>query len=390
MRLIPRSWTQPVFRLKQVVRRARAASWAGALRQHGVEIIGVTGSHGKSTTTALLGSILSDAASVAVGVTRNHANDAVRTLARARPGLDQFVVQEVGFSEPGSVAESARLLGPTVAIVTAIGGDHRKAVGGSRERMAAEKATLVQALRPGGLVVLNADDPLVAAMADLTSCRVVTFGRSGKATLRLLDASSRWPDRLTMRFAYKGQERSIATRFVSDVSALSVMAATLTALELGIDPASCERAIGGFEPLFNKMSVHRGHKGEWYVLDAAKGSFGGIDACLGFLATARAPRKTVLFGTISDHAGASRSAYHRVTRAALAQAERVFVAGPNALRPRRLARSEFPGRIFMEEDREKCVAALVGSVIEDELIYVKSSTVDDLQGALAAAFVDRP
>ena len=191
LRLIPRSWTQPVFRLKQVVRRARAASWAGALRQHGVEIIGVTGSHGKSTTTALLGSILSDAASVAVGVTRNHANDAVRTLARARPGLDQFVVQEVGFSEPGSVAESARLLGPTVAIVTAIGGDHRKAVGGSRERMAAEKATLVQALRPGGLVVLNADDPLVAAMADLTSCRVVTFGRSGKATLRLLDASSR-------------------------------------------------------------------------------------------------------------------------------------------------------------------------------------------------------
>jgi UDP-N-acetylmuramoyl-tripeptide--D-alanyl-D-alanine ligase len=256
--------------------------------------------------------------------------------------------------------------------------------------MAAEKAKLVEALPADGLAVLNADDPLVAAMAGATRARVVFFGRSPDAHLRIVEASSAWPDRLTLRLAYKGRESLIHTRYVADTSALSVAASLLAAFELGADRAACEAVAASTEPLFNKMSVHQGQSGEWYVLDAAKASFSGLKACLAFLAGARAPRKTVVFGTISDHAGASRQAYYAATRAALEHADRVFFTGPNALRPRRLAGREFAGRIVMEEDYARCIARLRDDVVADELIYVKASRVDKLERRLAPAFRELP
>jgi UDP-N-acetylmuramoyl-tripeptide--D-alanyl-D-alanine ligase len=303
----------------------------------------------------------------------------------------RFLVQEAGFWRPGSIAEMARVLQPTVAVVTALGGDHRKAVGGSRERLAEEKGKLVEALPAGGLVVLDADDPLIAGMAALRpTARAVFFGRSERADLRLLDATAAWPDRLRLRLSYRGEVFSLATRFVSEVNALAVMAAMLTALELGVDRRQCEAVVAGFEPLFDKLSVHAGQNGEWYVLDATKGSHQGLEACLGFLAAARAPRKTVVFGTLADYAGASRSAYHKAARLALACADRVFFTGANAFRPRRLATGEFADRILMVEDPARLLSELRQSVVPGELIYVKAALVDQLASVFSSALAVKP
>jgi UDP-N-acetylmuramoyl-tripeptide--D-alanyl-D-alanine ligase len=388
VRLIPRSWTQWVFDAKRRVRRWAVPAWRNRLARSGTDVIGITGSHGKSTTTALLGRILATRAATVVGFNRNSADDAARTILSAKPGRHRYVVQEAAFGVRGSVGVTARLIRPTVAVVTAIGSDHRKAVGGSREAMAAEKAMLVKALEPGGLAVLNMDDPLVAGMVKLSPGRTVFYGRSPKADLRLLEAVSSWPDRLTLTYAYRGDTWSIRTRFVSDVSALSVSAALLTALELGVDRAACTAVVESFEPLDDKMSVHRGRRGEWYVLDARKASFHGIEACISFLETARAPRKTVVFGTISDHAGADRGPYNKVTRMTLVHADRVFFTGPKAMRPRRLAASEFPDSVFMDEDPEAILARIRDDVIEGELIYVKASSADGLGPRVKSVLIE--
>jgi UDP-N-acetylmuramoyl-tripeptide--D-alanyl-D-alanine ligase len=379
MRLIPRRWTQWVFEAKRRVRRSGTPAWRRLLEQRGVEVVGVTGSHGKSTATALLGRLLATKGATVVGFGRNHADDAARTILSARPWRHRYVVQEAAFGKRGSVGVTARLIRPSVAVVTAIGGDHRTAVGGSRESMAAEKAMLVEALEPGGLAVLNIDDPLVAGMAKLVPGRTVFYGMAPEADLRLLSAASSWPDRLTLTYAYRGETWSIRTRFVSEVSGLSVSAALLAALELGVNRAACVAVIESFEPLDDKMSVHRGRRGEWYVIDGQKGSFHGIEACISFLGKARASRKTVVFGTISDHAGASRGPYNKAMRTALAHADRVFFTGPQAMRPRRLAAREFPDRAFMDEDPAAVLGRIGGDALEGELIYVKGSSVDGLR-----------
>jgi UDP-N-acetylmuramoyl-tripeptide--D-alanyl-D-alanine ligase len=385
VRLIPRRLTQPIFELKLAMRLGRASRWRSRIQRDGLVVVGITGSHGKSTTSALLGKLLATLGPAQVQPHNNAVRGVAQNVLATRPHHD-FLVQEVGFYVAGSVKRSADILRPTVAVVTASGGDHRKAVGGSLERTAEEKGKLVEALPPDGLVVLNADDSLVAPMAKLRPAgRVVFFGRSEKADLRLLDAAGDWPDRLSLRLAYRGAEWSLDTRFVSPVNALAVMAATLTALELGVSPAACQATVGAFEPLFDKMSAHRGLHGEWYVLDATKGSFQGLSACLDFIGPARAPRKTVVFGTLADYAGASRSAYQKAARMALGVADRVFFTGAHALRPRRLAAGEFAGRLFMEEDPARMLAELRKDIVPGELIYVKAALVDRLAETMAAA-----
>jgi hypothetical protein len=126
------------------------------------------------------------------------------------------------------------------------------------------------------------------------------------------------------------------------------------------------------------MSVHRGPRRAWYVLDANKASFFGIDACLGFLDVAVAPRKTVVFGTIADYPGASRHHYYQVARMTLRRADRVFFTGPQAQRVRRLAAGEFAGRLFVVDRPADVLSTLSEDAIADEIIYVKASRVDRL------------
>src|SRR5690606_16443433 len=196
---------------------------------------------------------------------------------RARPWRHRFMVQEVSGNFPGAIAKSVSVLRPQVGIVTAVSGDHRKAFGGSFEAIAAEKGNLVRALPASGLAVLNADDPNVAAMAVYSPCRVATFGAKSDADLRLIEARSSWPERLSLIVEYRGERFAVKTRFVGEHWAVSVMAALLTAMELGVPREDCLSTIETVAPAYNRMSVHASPHGGWYVLDAFKSSFFGIE-----------------------------------------------------------------------------------------------------------------
>ena len=79
------------------------------------------------------------------------------------------------------------------------------------------------------------------------------------------------------------------------------------------------------------------------MLDSLKAPYWTIAAGLRFVANARASRKTILFGTISDYSGAGGQRYRRAARDALQVADRVIFIGPNsvsAAKPRTGALSE--------------------------------------------------
>jgi UDP-N-acetylmuramoyl-tripeptide--D-alanyl-D-alanine ligase len=375
LRSLVRKATDPIYHLK---RRARLRA-AGIWRRQFAEtlFVGITGSHGKTTATALLAEMLATVGPTYAGTQYNQSKMIARDVLRARPRRLRYFVQEVSGHRPGVVDDSVGVLCPAVGIVTAIGGDHRKAFAGSLEATAAEKAKLVERLPAEGLAVLNADDPLVAAMAGDCRCRVVTFGRGEGADLRILDATSAWPDRLTFDAAYRGKRFVVRTRLIGAHWTLSTAAALLAALELGTSRAACLEVIESHEPLFNRMSVHAAPNGAWYVLDAAKASFSGIGACIDFLDAASAPRKTVIFGMLADYSGASRPKYHKVARMALGKADRVIFTGKEAQRVRRLV-EQYEGRLLIVDRPEDVRAMLANDTVADELIYIKASQASKL------------
>jgi UDP-N-acetylmuramoyl-tripeptide--D-alanyl-D-alanine ligase len=84
----------------------------------------------------------------------------------------------MGMYDVGEIARLCELSRPRIGVVTNVGPTHLERLG-AIERIAEAKSELIRALPPadeGGVAILNADDPLVRAMAGLTRARVVTYG----------------------------------------------------------------------------------------------------------------------------------------------------------------------------------------------------------------------
>ena len=153
-----------------------------------------------------------------------------------------------------------------------------------------------------GLAILNADDPHVAAMADCTRAKVITFGVSANADVRATQISSVWPEPLTFNVSNGSDTLTVRTKLIGEHWVTSILAALACGLACGVDLRQCMKAVEEFEAPFGRYSVHSKRGGPSYVFDH-KAPFWTIATSLAFIKSARAPRKTMVFGTISDYPG---------------------------------------------------------------------------------------
>ncbi len=151
-------------------------------------VVAVTGSSGKTTTKDLIAELVGRLGpTVAPHGSFNNELGHPWTVLRADEKT-RFLVLEYGARGVGHIRYLCDVAPPRIAAVLNVGVAH---IGefGSVERIAAAKGELVEALPTDGLAVLNADDPLVAAMADRTDARVVLVGEAAGATVRATDVS---------------------------------------------------------------------------------------------------------------------------------------------------------------------------------------------------------
>jgi len=174
--------------------------------------------------------------------------------------------------------------------------------------------------------VLNLDDPRVAAMRSSTRARVVTFGFSAEADVRGEDVSGAWPDRLSLTVLHGSERVHVQTRLVGEHFAHAVLGALATAVAAGVPLGDAARALRDCEPTDGRYSVHT-VRGVTFIRDDWKAPLWSIPAALRFLESARARRKIVILGTISDYPGDSSRRYRAVARQAAAVADKVIFVG---------------------------------------------------------------
>lgn len=158
-----------------------------ALERSGARVIGVTGATGKTTTKDTIVAMLRAAGVAAEGTPGNFNTEVgVPLFLTAMPEGTQVAVVEMGMRGAGQIAQLAALAPPDVACVTAIGPVHLELLG-TVEAVAAAKAEILHALRPGGVAVVPADEPLlephVAALDP--GVTVVRFGDAPTVDLDL-------------------------------------------------------------------------------------------------------------------------------------------------------------------------------------------------------------
>jgi len=295
----------------------------------------VTGSVGKTSTKEALRLVLSpQGATHASEASYNNLWGVPLTLARM-PAATKFGIFEIGMNHADEIRPLTRQVKPHVAMVTTVEAVHVEHFG-SVEGIADAKAEIFEGLSPGGIAVVNADNPhaaRLAAAANAVGARVWTFGEAGGEaqliSLSLDTYSSEIEAKIlgdTVRFTYGAPGR----HFVQN--ALGML---LVVKALGADvPAAAE--------MLRNVRAVKG-RGERHVIAVDGGAFDLIDesynanpasmrAAIALLQQARpgaGGRRIAVLGDMLE-LGPESPAMHAALAATLMDAgvDLVFASGP--------------------------------------------------------------
>jgi UDP-N-acetylmuramoyl-tripeptide--D-alanyl-D-alanine ligase len=344
-------------------------------------VVAVTGSSGKTSTKDLLAQVLGSAGPTVAPVNSLNGEIGVPlTVCRVTPDT-RFLVAEMGARGIGHLTYLTTIAPPDVAIVLNVGVAH---VGefGSREAVAQAKGELVEALRPEGLAVLNADDPKVATMRSRTQARVVTVGTSVDADIRAVDVRLDALGRATFTVdAPVG--RAEVRLLVSGVHQVgNALAAAAAALECGMDLGAVATALSAARSTSRwRMEVHERPDGVTVVNDAYNANPDSMHAALEALRAIGhgpdGPRRTwAVLGEMLELGELSRTEHQGVGRwAAESGTDRLVVVGPGAA-PIADGAASTPGartEVTPVEDADAAYALLQSELVAGDVVLLKSS-----------------
>lgn len=263
------------------------------LVDRGAMVLALTGSQGKTGTKDYLGQVLAAAGSTVA--TRGNLNNelGVPLTVLTADADTRFLVVEMGARGVGHIGYLCELAPPRVAAVTNVGTAHLGEFG-SREAIAQAKGEIVEALPADGTAVLNADDPLVAAMASRTAATVTTFGVAGDVAWRDLELDDL--GRPSFALGHAGEWHPVRLQQAGAHQVLNAGAAAAMALAAGVplgQVASSLSAAADSSPM--RMELHERADGLLVVNDAYNANPASMRAALEALVAigARRGRRTV-------------------------------------------------------------------------------------------------
>lgn len=213
--------------------------------------VALTGSNGKTTTKELIAAAL--AAGYGEGrvlATEGNLNNHIGlplTALRVEQHHDVGVF-EMGMNHLREIARLCEIANPQVALITNIGTAHAGNVGGI-EGVASAKGEIFAGLAPGGVAVLNLDDPRCCAQADLHwSGNRITFGRDPASMVRLESSQESGEGGLVLSIAFQGEVLPCRVLLEGAHNALNVTGAIAVALALEVPFATALRGVERVKP----------------------------------------------------------------------------------------------------------------------------------------------
>ncbi len=283
---------------------------------------------------------------------------------------------------PGHIAALARLARPEVGVVLNVGVAHL-GMFGTQAAIAAAKGELVEALPPHGTAVLNADDPLVAAMAGRTSAMVLHFGLGPGAEVRAegISLDDRGHAHFELRTPGGGAETSLPApgeHLVPDA-----LAAAAAGHALGLEPEGIAAGLGGAALSPMRMQVQRRADGLTVINDAYNANPASMAAALKALMAARGrgarPGRTVaLLGEMAELGEQAAAEHDRLGRLATRLGvDRLVGVGELGEVIVRAARMEgmWPEEAIAVPDAGAAVAVLDRWLEPADVVLVKASRV---------------
>lgn len=364
---------------------ALATEVVARVRAHGrLQIVGITGSNGKTTTKNLLRTILEGVGST-VASRKSFNNEVGGPITMLELEHDtRYLVAEMGASGVGEIARLVRMARPDVGVVLKVGLAHAGEFGGIEQTVRA-KSEMVTDLLPTDTAVLNADDPRVAGMAGLTPARVVWFGLGDEADVRATDLVVHARGTEFTIVTTGGESARVRFAVLGEHHVMNALAATAAALELGVPLADIAAALERVTLAERwRMEVLGGRDGVTVINDAYNASPDSMAAALKTLAQIRKPdtRTFAVLGEMSELGEFSGEEHDRIGLLAVRLGiSQVVVVGTGARRLHisTINEGSWDGESAFVETDDEAFDLVVSKVRPGDTVLVKSSNAAGLR-----------
>ena len=204
--------------------------------------VAIADTHGKTTTTSLVASVLAEAGLDPTFVIGGRLNSAG---ANAKLGTGDYIVVEADESD----ASFLNLL-PVMAVVTNIDADHMETYGHDLTRLKAAFVDFLHRMPFYGTAIMCADDPGVQTILNDIARPVTTYGLNDGAQVRAVDVRAvdgQMHFTVQRRNGVVMADMPVVLNLPGQHNVLNALAAVAVAVELGVDDAAVQRALAGFK-----------------------------------------------------------------------------------------------------------------------------------------------
>ncbi|MEU7021068.1 UDP-N-acetylmuramoyl-tripeptide--D-alanyl-D-alanine ligase [Streptomyces sp. NPDC046203] len=253
----------------------------------GTDVVALTGSAGKTSTKDLIAQVLQHHAPTVWTPGSLNNEIGLPLTALTATAETRHLVLEMGARGIGHIRYLTGLTPPRIGLVLNVGSAHIGEFGG-REQIALAKGELVESLpaaEDGGVAVLNADDPLVRAMASRTRAKVVLFGEADEAAVRAENVRLTATGQPAFRLHTPTGCSDVTLRLYGEHHVSNALAAAAVAHELGMSAAEIATALSEAGTLSRwRMEVTERPDGVTIVNDAYNANPESMRAALRALA----------------------------------------------------------------------------------------------------------
>jgi UDP-N-acetylmuramoyl-tripeptide--D-alanyl-D-alanine ligase len=361
--------------------RAHLRAWRDA--SSAARVVAITGSAGKTTTKELCAAMLRTVGTCHATAGNLNNRIGLPAVALATDATARFVVLEAGMSLRGEIAALGAIAEPDVAVITNVGIAHAEGVGGSRGDVAREKGALYEALREGGVAVVNADDDAARGeLARSRGARALSFGVAEDAAYRLASRTSLGLAGSRLRITRHGQSLDVDFPLLGEAAAIDFVAA-LAAADAAcgalIAPSDLARALAehaGVAQRGGRGAVRHLDDGTLLIDDSYNANPASVHAALRSLAEigrAESRRTVAILGEMKE-LGPTAGEEHDAIGVALAELGIALVIGCGGLVDRALDRAAKSGvAVVKSASTERAAEEADARVRPGDVVLVKGS-----------------
>lgn len=367
----------PAVKVEQIA--AAVKQLAGEYRRSlPVRIIAITGSDGKSTTKDILATLLATTYRVYQGA--NTEQEPLLDLACSLLAMEEnteMAVFELQWSEQSGIGKQSQLLAPEAAIITNVGEAHLLQLG-TRRDIAYAKARVLEGLVPGGLLVYNADEPL------LEEALAVANKPEGLLTYRFGsdDSSDLYPVAMLNEPDGTSFKTSLPTGSYFRIPLLGLhnimnaLAAIAVSKYMGVYDPDVVSGLKNLEHSYTRLVPISTRSGAVILNDSQSASPTSMKAAIELLKDLPGyERKIVVLGDMTD-LGPEEIQFHREIGALLTPPEiyKVFAYGTLAKHIASEASKGLPaGRVKWFQEKAELIDAVAAEARHKDAILVKGS-----------------